>query len=172
MLEGVPAPDALRQVVSHPPRRTRDARPEGGTADGTYRMLTERTPTEFSSMKTPRGIPGQAFHCCDRGALKRRMTQAEGKRHTTEGETRRHRHARGRGRASLSLSLSFSLSISLSHTTCGGTKRCCECLERADLMRHCDSCGHCAVPSRPAPRAARHVACEPIRPGCRLLRPP
>lgn len=32
----------------------------------------------------------------------------------------------------------------------GVTRRCCECPERADLMRHCDPCGHCAEPL-PAP---------------------
>lgn len=38
------------------------------------------------------------------------------------------------------------------YNNCGVTRRCCECLERADLMRHCDSCGHCAEPSLPLPR--------------------
>lgn len=58
------------------------------------------------------------------------------------------------------------------YNNCGVTRRCCECLERADLMRHCDSCGHCAEPSLPRPRGRPGwppVSCQlPTLPVCHL----
>lgn len=52
----------------------------------------------------------------------------------------------------------------------GVTRRCCECPERADLMRHCDPCGHCAEPL-PAPGpSGRHGGSPTGRPA--RMRPP